>query len=149
MPPTLTMPPYRKVFKGVDPSYVRNEAELQMVAAKFGLSPKVLGTDYKTFIEMEEIENMNVGDWYGEDIKDIPPHILSAMWSLVWMLYHVCGIAYIDVWPRNFVEKNGRVWIIDFGDAYELRYTDSEEPDHYLDEILKAGKITHWNPEFL
>ena len=143
------MPVYRKEFKNMKPGYVRREAELQMVSAKYKMSPKVLATDYETFIEMEHLEEMSVGDMYGEEVEDIPPHIISAMWSLLWMLYHVCGISYIDVWPRNFIEKNGRVWIIDFGDAYELTYSDSEKPDDYLDEILKAGKITHWNQEFL
>jgi tRNA A-37 threonylcarbamoyl transferase component Bud32 len=140
---------YRKQFpKGTPPSYVKREAALQKVAAKYGLSPKVIATDNKTYIEMEYLGEMTVDDEYGQNIDDIPPNILSAMWSNLYILYHVCGIQYLDVWPRNFIEKGGRVWIIDFGDAKELTYKKNEEEDEYLSEILDSGLITHWNPEF-
>ena len=140
---------YRKEFpKGTPPNYVKREAALQKVAAKYGLSPKVIATDNKTFIEMEYVDEMTVDDEHGQNIDDIPPNILSAMWASLYMLYHVCGIEYLDVWPRNFIQKGGRVWIIDFGDARELTYKKNEEEDEYLAKILEAGTITHWNPEF-
>lgn len=140
---------FKKVFTGVPESYVRNEVMLQRISAEFGLSPDVKKTDYKTFIEMQDLKEMSVEDMYGSDINNIPPKILSAMWSILYTLYHNCDIEYIDVWPRNFIEKNGRVWIIDFGDAREICHDDEDyEPDEYLAGILEAGKITHWNPEF-
>lgn len=138
---TSTMAIYRKEFKNAKSGYVKNEATLLRKAARFGLSPKFLKTDNKTFIEMDDLKEMTVEDLYGEDI---PPHILAGMFSLVWTLYHVCKIQYIDLWPRNFIERDGRVWVIDFGDAKKA----NDIPDEYLMEILKAGKITHWNPHF-
>jgi tRNA A-37 threonylcarbamoyl transferase component Bud32 len=140
---------YRKTFPpGTSPEYVKREAALQKVAAKYKLSPKVLGTDGKTYIDMEHLDEMTVDDMYGQVIDDIPPHIISAMWSTLYTLYHICGIEYLDVWPRNFIEKGGRVWIIDFGDAREITYKKNEEFDEYLEGILEAGTITHWNQDF-
>ena len=140
---------YRKTFPRATPaSAVKREAALQKVAAKYRLSPKVLDTDGKTYIDMEDLDEMSIGDVYGDDIDEIPPKILSGMWSALYTLYHVCGIEYVDVWPRNFIEKGGRVWIIDFGDARELTYKDNEEHNEYLQEILEAGTITHWNQDF-
>ena len=140
---------YRKTFPpGTPASAVKREAALQKVAAKYKLSPKVLATDGKTYIDMEHLNEMTVDDMYGDVIDDIPPNIISAMWANLYTLYHICGIEYIDVWPRNFIEKGGRVWIIDFGDAREITYKDDEEYDDYLQEILEKGTITRWNPEF-
>jgi predicted Ser/Thr protein kinase len=138
------MTSYVKRFNNERPSYVRREAEFLQIAASHGLAPEVYDTDYKTYIEMEDLETMNVGDFYGEDIKHIPKHILAGMFSILWFLYHVCDIEYRDVWPRNFIVINDRVYIIDFGDARKKQ----KKCDSYLSKILKAGKITHWNPAF-
>lgn len=143
-----TMAIHRKTFpKGTDPKYIQNEVELQKEAARWGLSPKVLKTDNKTFIEMEDLECMNIGDTYGENLEDIPQNIRSQMWSILWYMHTVLGIDYVDVWPRNFIEVENRVWIIDFGDATWHDY-DEDEPNWYLEEILDAGYITQWNPDF-
>jgi len=140
---------YHKTFpSGTPAKAVKREVELQKVAAKYGLSPKVIATDNKTYIDMEYIGDMTVDDEYGQNIDDIPPKILSGMWSCLYILYHICGIEYLDVWPRNFIEKGGRVWIIDFGDARELTYKKNEVEDEYLAEILEEGTITYWNPDF-
>lgn len=143
----LEMAVYRKTFPaGTDADYIINEAELQREVSKYGLAPKVISTDNKTYIDMEDLESMNVGDTYGEDIECIPPKILSQMWSILWYMYTVLGIDYVDVWPRNFVEVNGRVWIIDFGDAHW--HDEDEEPNWYLEEIMNAGHIIDWNCDF-
>lgn len=140
---------FKKTFKNVPESYVRNEVILQGIAARHGLAPNIKKTDYKTFIEMENLNEMSVGDMYGDEIENIPPNVLSDMWKILHTLYHKCDIEYVDVWPRNFIEKDGRVWIIDFGDAREICHDDEQyEHDEYLDEILRAGRITHWNPDF-
>lgn len=139
---------YRKTFaKGTDPDYIINEVELQREVSNYGLTPRVIDTDNKTFIDMEDLECMNVGDTYGEDIESIPPRVLSQMWSIIWYLHRVLGIDYIDVWPRNFIEAdNGRVWIIDFGDA--SWHDEEKEPNWYLEEIMSEGRITAWNCDF-
>jgi len=135
---------YRKNYKDPNPGYVKREAGFLRKASRYGLSPKLLNTDNKTFIEMDDLKEMTVEDMYGGEIEDIPPHILAGMFSLVWTLYHVCKIQYRDLWPRNFIAKGDRIWIIDFGDAIKA----SDPIDDYLMETLKTGKITHWNPGF-
>lgn len=135
---------YIKRFKVKNYAAVRREAELLNTAASYGLAPEVYDTDYKTYIEMEDLEEMSVSDMYGDEIKNIPPHILGGMFSIVWFLYYVAGIEYRDLWPRNFIAIGDRVFIIDFGDARKK----NKKCDHYLEKILKAGRITHWNPNF-
>ena len=135
---------YRKEFTTEKPAYIKNEVRLQKIASRYGLAPKVLKTDNKTFIEMVRLEEMNVGDMYGNDIDEIPPRVVGGMFSLVWILYHICGIEYLDLWPRNFVEVDGRVWVIDFGDARMKK----DKKDDYLESVFKKGRITKWNPEF-
>lgn len=135
---------YVKRFKGKPHSYVKREVELLQVAASYGLAPEIYDTDYKTYIEMENLDCMSVSDMWGDNIRDIPKDILSGMFSILWFLYHVCNIEYRDVWPRNFIFVNERVYIIDFGDARKKQ----KRCDKYLSKILKAGKITDWNPEF-
>jgi hypothetical protein len=135
---------YRKEFATKKPAYIRNEVRLQKIAARHGLAPKILKTDNKTFIEMVKLKEMNVGDMYGNDIDEIPARVVGGMFSLVWILYHICGIEYLDIWPRNFVEVDGRVWVIDFGDARMRR----DKKDEYLESVFKKGRISKWNPEF-
>jgi tRNA A-37 threonylcarbamoyl transferase component Bud32 len=135
---------YRKEFTADKPMYIRNEVRLQKIAAMHGLAPNILKTDNKTFIEMVKLKEMNLGDMYGNDIDEIPARVVGGMFSLVWILYHICGIEYLDIWPRNFVEVDGRVWVIDFGDARMRR----DKKDDYLESVFKKGRITKWNPEF-
>lgn len=135
---------YIKRFKTVNFAAVRKEAELLNIAASHGLAPEVYDTDYKTYIEMEDLDMMNVSDMYGDNIQDIPKHVLAGMFSILWFLYHVCDIEYLDVWPRNFVEVNGRVYILDFGDAKRK----GKRCDPYLTKLFRSGRITHWNPIF-
>lgn len=136
--------PFTKQFNTKNYAAVRREAEFLNLAASHGLAPEVYDTDYKTYIEMEDMETMNISDMYGDEIKNIPKHILSGMFSIVWFLYNVCNIEYRDLWPRNFIAIGDRVYIVDFGDA-RLK---GKKCDKYLAKILKSGRITHWNPEF-
>ena len=138
------MPVYRKELTNHKAVYVKNEVRLQKIAARLNLAPKILKTDNKTFIEMVQLEEMNVGDMYGNDIDEIPARVLGGIFSLVWTLYHVCGIEYLDLWPRNFIEVGERVWVIDFGDARMKK----DKKDNYLESVFKKGRITKWNPEF-
>jgi len=136
---------YVKRFKTINYASVRREAQLLNTAASYGIAPEVYDTDHKTYIEMEDLYEMNVGDKYGNDISGIPKHVLAGMFSILWFLYHVCDIEYIDVWPRNFIEVKKRVYIVDFGHA--TKKTGRCNP--YLKRILDSGRITHWNPDFV
>jgi len=135
------MSTYIKRFTNVRPKDVKREAELLNIAASYGLAPDVIDTDYKTYIEMDNLSEMNVADMWGDEI---PEEILGGMFSIIWILYHVCDIEYRDIWPRNFIVIDKRVYIVDFGHARRKQ----RKCDKYLKQILNAGILTHWNPEF-
>jgi len=133
---------YTKNVSDRSEQQIRNEVELQIRAFRKGLAPKVILTDYKTFIKMEKIPEMCVADKYGEDISNIPEWIMLAIYDILYILYHECDIQYVDVTPYNFIEHEGRVWVIDFGDAKPVK------KDWYLQEVLENGCIDKWNPDF-
>ena len=58
---------------------IRNEVELQKRAFRKGLSPRIISTDYKTYIKMEKIPEMSIADKYGEDIKLVPNRIIKEI----------------------------------------------------------------------
>ena len=122
---------------------IKNEIELQKRAAKKGFCPRIIDTDYKTFIKMEKIEGTTVADMYGDDIKDCPKSIKQKIYTILYELYKVCEIEYIDVTPYNFMEDScGRIWVIDFGDARPVK------KHWYLQEVFENETILEWNPDF-
>lgn len=135
---------FYKDVSHLDWEEVGNEITLQKIASKHNLSPKIVDTDWETYIGMEDLEEMNIGDMYGEDIHKIPKHIMSQIWSILWSLYWTCDIEYIDVTPYNFIESKGRVWVVDFGHARHRR----KHIDKYLKSVFAKGKISKWNPDF-
>ena len=122
---------------------IRNEVLLQNRAYELGVCPKILDTDYKTYIKMEHLDEMCIADMYGEDFKDMPKEILDQIYTIITRLYLECDIEYIDITPYNFIEKDDKVWIIDFGDAQE-----APKKDWFLDELFKNRGMLQWNPDF-
>jgi tRNA A-37 threonylcarbamoyl transferase component Bud32 len=135
---------YKKDVSQRTESQIRNEVELQNKAYSYlKCTPKIVKTDYKTYIDMEDLDEMCVADMYGEDIKKIPDYILEQMYEIVLKLYLHCGIEYIDITPYNFIEKSRKVYIIDFGDAKLV-----QDRNWFLQELLLHKKIHEWNPDF-
>ena len=121
---------------------IRQEVILQTRAAEKGLAPRVISSDYKTYIEMEKIPEMCVADKYGENIKNIPKNVISDIYKIIRTLYHECDIQYVDVTPYNFIECDGRLWVIDFGDAIPV------VKNWYLQELFDNECVLEWNPDF-
>ncbi len=134
---------YVKKFTDVSPEEVKREAQLQKRAAELGLSP-VVHRFNKNSITMEHLGEMCIADKYGEQIRMIPKWIREDIVEILWNLYTDLGIQYIDVTPYNFVEKDGRVWIIDFGHARE----NVDTMDPYLEKLFNTWKLSRWNPRF-
>lgn len=126
---------------------IRNEVELQRIGAEYGVSPCVLNTDNETFIEMEDLEAMNIADMYGEDINGIPDTIKRDIWNILWILFSCGDVEYLDVTPYNFIEKDGRLWVVDYGHA---RKTTRGKINEWLLRVLSNPDmtITEWNPDF-
>ena len=124
-----------------------NEIELQKIASKYNFVPKILNTkfeDERCIIEMEDLEASNLANIYGEKIEDIPENIWNSIHIILKILLEEEGIEYVDITPYNFIEKDNKVYIIDFGHAY---YTDLVDINPFLNDIIYKG-MKSWNPEF-
>jgi tRNA A-37 threonylcarbamoyl transferase component Bud32 len=116
------------------------EIELQRVASTHGFTPKVLSQNGLEF-EMEKIDGLCLADMYGEEVDDLPNWIWEEIVRILTVLYTCEGIEYVDITPYNFIEVNGKVWIIDFGHAYFTK-----PKNWFLRDILKGERS--WNPDF-
>jgi RIO-like serine/threonine protein kinase len=124
-----------------------NEVELQEIASKYNFVPKIINTkfeDERCVIEMEDLEAPNLANIYGENIEDIPDHVWNSIRIILKILLEEEGIEYIDITPYNFIEKDGKVYIIDFGHAY---YTDLVDINPFLNDVL-YNDLKSWNPDF-
>lgn len=122
------------------------EIELQTIANRYGFSPKILNTEFtdtECHITMTKL-GMCLADRFGDKPEDIPKNFWIQIQSIVRTLYEVEGIEYIDITPYNFIEQNGLVYVIDFGDAL---YTKGPETTNwFLKEFMEEPY--GWNPDF-
>ena len=95
---------------------------------------------------MEKAGPMCIADKYGEDIEHLSDWIKEEIVEHLWTLYSCCNIQYIDITPYNFIEQDGRIWVIDFGDAFRNKPKTKLHP--FLKSIFDSWKLTKWNPEF-
>ena len=132
-----------KRFRNTKPEDIEREVSLQTIASKYGLSPFIVSTDYSTYIRMDNLNVMNIADMYGEYLDDIPEDIQNQIIDILWVLYHECKIEYLDITPYNFIEKEGKVFVIDFGDARKR----GKYMDPFLEDIFDTWELK-WNNEF-
>ena len=132
-----------KFVKTVDADTIQNEAELQRTSALYGYSPPVYEvTD--TEIYMEDLLAPCLADQYGDEPGDIPDWIWESIRSMLTALYNFECIEYVDITPYNFIEKEDKIYVIDFGHA---RYTSTKRPmNWFLQEFLDGENS--WNPDF-
>jgi len=74
--------------------------------------------------------------------QEILKEIMKEIYNILYRLYHECDIEYVDVTPYNFIEYNGKVWVIDFGDAKAVK------KNWYLQEVFENELILTWNPDY-
>ena len=99
---------------------IRLEAETQKVAAKCGISPKVISVDtVDNNIVMEKLDKTlleSIIDKNGKITKVVQEAILDIILEL-----DKCGIFHGDPNPLNFMfDKKGKLYIIDFGYAKHI-----------------------------
>lgn len=138
------MKSFVKRFEGVPYEEIRREARLQRRAAALGVAPKVIRCTQNTIV-MENLNERCLADVYGDSIDDIPEWIKEDILDILYALYMNAQIEYVDVTPYNFVEKDGVVWILDFGHASDVDY-DNINP--YLEELFSTWNLQKWNPDF-
>jgi tRNA A-37 threonylcarbamoyl transferase component Bud32 len=147
------MSEYYKLVIDNDEFKISREIEMQEIASKYNFSPKIIKSQitynkedrkYIGNITMENLQEMCIADVYGEDPEDIPKKIWDQIRVILRILYFDEGIEYIDITGYNFIEKKGKVYIIDFGDAI---YTKKDrEINWFLSYFL--GGHNGWNPDF-
>ena len=107
-------------------------------------SPKIVSYDAKKQVMvMEKIENMSVSDYYDEYAKGVPKPLMKTIQKIVKVLYEN-NIVYPDITGYNFIEFDGKVWIIDFEHA-EFKPLVANEDKHV--NLFINGK-NEWNPRF-
>lgn len=133
--------------KYVLPHAVDKEEELQTISASYGFSPQIIRSKFDEergtcYIEMEDLEEMCLADRYGDDPANIPEWIWDEIRRMLLILLNAEGIEYIDITPYNFIQKDDKIYVIDFGDA---KYMDGEI-DWFLQEFLDGENS--WNPDY-
>jgi hypothetical protein len=144
---------YYKMILADEERKIDREIEMQEISSKYGFSPKIINSKisfnkednkYIGNITMEHIKEMCLADKYGEDPQNIPKIIWDQIRIILKILYNEEGIEYIDITGYNFIEKNGKVYIIDFGDAIYSKK--DKEINWFLSYFL--GGHNGWNPDF-
>jgi len=56
---------FRKNVSGRAEEKIKKEVMFQRKVAEIGLCPKIIDTDFKTYIDMEDLNQMCLADMYG------------------------------------------------------------------------------------
>ena len=129
---------------------IENEIELQeYVSNKYDFCPKIISYNfYEKYAEiaMENIDGKTLYKLYSDDPQNVPVKIWNQIRAILNVLFYEEGIEYIDISPYNFIVKNNKVYIIDFGHAYWCN-KDKKISNWFLQEFLVNEK-NDFNPDF-
>ena len=94
---------------------------------------------------MDKINEMSVSDMYGEHMSDVPKEVVDQIRNIITVLYNNY-IEYPDITGYNFIETDGKVYIIDMEHA---RYNYGIATyDPYILRFIKED-VTEWNEKFM
>jgi tRNA A-37 threonylcarbamoyl transferase component Bud32 len=125
-----------------------HEYQMHKYIAKLGLISNVLhvpriveyNEETRTLI-MERVNNMNVADFYGENIEAVDTPVVNKIRAIISFL-HNNHIIYPDITGYNFIEHENKIWIIDFEHAtFAQKY---EDP--FVQKFIEG--LNAWNPRF-
>lgn len=123
------------------------EYNIHKIVTNLGLVnvPEIYNYDkINKIMTMKKINQLCLADMYGADASCIPKTIFDQIREIIKTL-HYNYIDYPDITGYNFIEdKNGKVWIIDFGHA-KCRDL-SEKADPFIIEFING--FNGWNPRF-
>lgn len=124
-----------------------DEVYLQSIAALNGFAPRIYDickdSDNWT-VTMDDLGHTNtLSNIYGEDAEKIPDWI----WDEIRFIMNVLideGIEYVDITSYNFMEVDGKIFVVDFGDAKYIRKGVSM--NWFLRDFIDGHN--GWNPDF-
>jgi RIO-like serine/threonine protein kinase len=105
----------------------------------FDFVPKIFSYNMTTLeLKMQLIKPMCIADFYGDESHQLPSKIFEEIRRIIKMLMEI-GIIYQDITGYNFIEdSDGKVWIIDFGDALLF--------DPFVNKFLNGSN--NWNKNY-
>lgn len=104
--------------------------------------PKLISYNVKTkTLVTEKLPNMNVSDFYGENITFVNNNTIDKIRETISILYQH-NIVYPDITGYNFIEYDGKVWIIDFEHAHFM----TNVKNTFVEKFI--GGLNQWNPLF-
>jgi tRNA A-37 threonylcarbamoyl transferase component Bud32 len=106
--------------------------------------PKINDYDVETQVmTMENVPHMCVSDFYGDDAADISVDLFYKIREVIRVLYKH-HIIYPDITGYNFIEYDGKLWIIDFEHS-DFR---THQKNVFVDEFVTNDEYYKWNPWF-
>lgn len=125
----------------------QDEVHLHSVAANLGIAPKIhdiLKNEDNWIVTMDDLNSKNtLSNIYGEDSNKIPDWIWDEIRYILNILLD-SGVEYIDITSYNFMEVDGKIYVVDFGDA---KYVRKEVPTNWFLKDFLDGH-NGWNPDF-
>ena len=104
--------------------------------------PKLISYDKTSkILIMQLLPNMNVSDFYGENITFVNNNTIDKIRETIKILYEH-HIVYPDITGYNFIEYDEKVWIIDFEHAHFMTNTKNMFVERFI------GGLNRWNPLF-
>ena len=92
---------------------------------------------------MENIPNMSVSDFYGEEAAVISKELFARIRKVIRYL-HTNHIIYPDITGYNFIECDDKLWIIDF----EHSDFKTHQKNVFVEEFVHNSNYNKWNPWF-
>lgn len=80
--------------------------------------------------------------------EDIPKQYWKQIKSIIQILYEYEKIQYIDITPYNFIEKDNKIYLIDFGHAYLSDKSSIQPQNWFLKDFLSNKEFMKFNPDF-
>mgnify|MGYP000489121789 CR=1 FL=1 len=106
-------------------------------------TPKIISYDKKTKVMiMEKIVSLNLSDMHGEKASDLDEYYFDEIRTIIKTLADN-KIEYPDITGYNFIEYDGKIWVIDFEHS---TFYDKFMNDKFVDKFI--GGLNKWNPNF-
>ena len=106
--------------------------------------PQINDYDIETQVmTMENVPHMCVSDFYGEDAENISTELFDQIREVIRFL-HANHIIYPDITGYNFIECEGKLWIIDF----EHSDFKTHEKNIFVENFVLHDDYCKWNPWF-